>query len=240
MNQEESRTGQEYSRSDCRGQKLCGRWRTCERCARARQKLWADRAQILESKFGGLCLARCSPEENTERAMKALRDRIMRARLAPAGIWSIETGSLYAGLHLNIIAPEDSDLRASGMADYIEPIRTTARTVAAYITKRGGMPSAEQYSGRLAGSWGSFTQALFAGKTPEATRAQAALLDHTLRSPIEQAEREAGWFRVLGGYVKGEPEQKVRTREEYAEIARRNLSKLYASMASKCQNITTV
>lgn len=224
----------------CTGRRWCGNWKTCPRCAAARARLWADRAEALEQRAGRLDFARITPAENTAAAVREIRDRILRSKLAPAGIWSVEAGSLFAALHLHMLVPHDSALRESGLAQYIEPVRTCARVAAAYMVDRAGAPSAKQYSGRLVGQWGRFTETLMASRDPAHAAAQAAAVNGALLSDAEKAERAQGWYRVQGGYVKGEPERPERTKAEYAEIARRNLSKLYASMQANCRNITTV
>lgn len=147
---------------------------------------------------------------------------------------------MFAALHLHLLVPHESDLRASGFAQYVEPVRTCARVAAAYMVDPAGAPSANQYSGRLVGQWGKLSEVVLGSRDVGMASVQAGLVNMALMSPAERAERAAGWFRVPGGYVKGEPEKPEKTKEEYREIARRNLSKLYASMALKCQNITTV
>jgi hypothetical protein len=227
-------------RSDCRGERYCGKWRICERCARIRAARFADRAKYLEARHGRLLFLRTSPELNTESEMKKLRDRVMREKLAPAGVWTIETGELFAGLHLNILAPEAAIRRGSVGFEYAEPVRSSVRAAAAYICKRTGMPHPEQYSGRIMGEWGTITQMVMATKDRQAIACQAAMVNRALG--LEKAPEPAWiYFSNKSKQLTKEPAPYVpKTREEYAEIARRNLSNIYAIIASNSQKNTTV
>jgi len=228
------------NRSDCRGYHMCGNWRICERCAKFRAAKIADRAEYLEQKFGRLALARVSPEENSELAIRKLRDSIVRAKLAPAGIWTIETGELYAGLHLNCIFPASYQFEASKRFDYVELIKTSSRAAAAYIAKRKGMPQMQQYGGRLTGSWGTFMQKLMSSKDQAAAACQAAAVNMAL-GLTKPAESAWVYFSPQSKQLTREPAPYVeKTRDEYREIARKHLSNLYAIMPELCSNKTTV
>lgn len=224
------------TRSDCIGKTYCGKWRICERCARIRAARFADRAKYLEARHGRLMFLRASPAANSELEMKKLRDRIMREKLAPAGLWSIETGELFAGLHLNLLAPEAAIRRGSVGFDYAEPVRSSVRAAAAYMVKRSGMPAPEQYSGRLIGEWGTVSQMIMATKDKQAVCVQAAAVELALYPNLRP---ESAWV-----YFSPQSKQTTRnptppperTREEYAEIARRNLSNIYATIARSSRN----
>lgn len=173
-------------------------------------------------------LAVARPGENTAHAISKLRERLVRKKLAPAGIWTIETGSQFAGLHLNILAPASHLQAISQNTAYAEIVRTSSRAAAAYISKRTGMPSIQQYDGRLLGEWGTIAQHIMADTNTAAAAPQAALAELALMTETERLEKAQGWFRVPGGYVKGTPMPIERTKEEYAEIAKRHLPRLYA------------
>ena len=216
------------TRSDCTGQHLCGHWRTCERCARYRAAKIADRAQFLEARFGKLALARITPEINSEHEMKKLRDRLVRQKLAPAGIWTIETGEQFLKLHLNLLLPHEAAAANKGVFDYTEPVRSSARSVAAYIAKRKGMPLPHQYSGRLQGEWGSIAQHVMKSGQLFMAPIQAATMQVTLWHKWQH--RGVSHFTRTIEQVAAPVVLPVREKSllEYAEIARRNLSNIYA------------
>ena len=220
------------NRSDCRGAHYCGHHRTCERCARRRAALIADRAQYLEQRHGALALAVAKPEHNTAQAIKRLRDQLMRAKLAPAGIWTIETGERFAGLHLNMLVPQRDAAALMGRVEYIEDIRTSSRAAAAYICKRSGMPPPSQYDGRLHGEWGNVVQHIMASHDVSAAPAQAAAVNMALLTQ-EERDRLGYWnARSLAQQRANDGTTREKTRAEYAEIARRNLAAVYLACAS--------
>lgn len=218
------------TRSDCKLNPPCGHWRTCELCARIRQKKIADAAQALEAKQGRLCLSVARPPENTAGAIRSLRDQIVRSKLAPAGIWTIETGELFMGLHLNILAPArfSDALRRAG--HHVELVQSSARAAAAYISKRAGMPEEQQYRGRLYGKWGNISEVIMTSESLETAAPRAALSEWSLMSEQDKAYAQQGWHRCKGGYVKGEPAKPERTAEEYRAIAARHLPNLLAAV----------
>jgi hypothetical protein len=215
-------------RSDCRGAFFCGKWRICERCARIRAARFADRAQFLAARYGRLALARISPTENTESEMKKLRDRIVRQKLAPAGLWTIETGEQFLRLHLNLLLPDQYTQLCKGAFDYVEPVRSTPRAVAAYITDRRGMPSIQQYSGRLLGEWGSIAQHIMKSTDPQHAPVQAKLIEVTLWHKWHH--RGVTHFTQTTEMVE-QPDivpRREKSMLEYGEIARKHLSKLHS------------
>lgn len=220
----------QITRSDCLGKRPCGHWRICERCARIRSARIATRAEFMESRHGKLAIAVVKPPENTARALRTLRDKLLRRKLAPAGIWTIEAGELFGGLHLNLLFPSSHLALIEKQTSFAEDVRTTARAAAAYISKRSSMPLPEQWEGRLYGEWGSISQIIMRDTTPDTASAQAALLEYSLRSPEQKAallpaQREA-WEYALARH----PLPVERTREEYAQIARRNLATVYMTL----------
>jgi hypothetical protein len=215
---------------NCKGAYYCGNWRSCDRCAAMRAARVADRAEYLEQRQGKLALAVARPSSNTRSEIKHLRDKLIRAKLAPAGIWTIETGELYVGLHLNILLPAREMYKFEKHAEYTEIIRTSARAAAAYICKRTGMPTHEQYSGRLQGEWGSLVQHLMSSNNIEAAPSQAAALNMILnghRSIADYYKTDAEMALKAKAIWK---ENREKTRDEYAAIMRRNLPALYAAM----------
>jgi len=159
---------------NCDHGKRCGNIRTCEKCARARQKLYADRAEYMERQYGQLALTTIVPDDPTTANIKALRASMIRRKIAPSGIWTVETGELAGHLHLNIISPTPSTVQFTRAQSYSELITTTGRAAAAYITKRKGIPSPEQFTGKTAGTFGLLYEYLASNKV--APLVQAASL----------------------------------------------------------------
>lgn len=202
--------GQCTSRSRCRNA------RECDYCAAARQKQIGDIAEKLEQQYGELTLTVLKPAMNTPEAIKALHSSFMRRALAPAGIWTVETGEMFRKLHLNILSPKPLPAKWRGIESYSELVRATARDAAAYITKRKGMPEQQQYSGRLYGCWGQVGEILATQERHPVV--QAAALEVVLsgkREPMPEADK-----------VQERPRE--RSKAEYAEIMRRNLPVLRA------------
>lgn len=186
-------------RIDCEGNRRCGIIRRCERCARIRAAKVADRAERLETDHGRLAFMVLKPEQNTGQSIRQLRDRIVRAKIATTGIWTVETGGIFAGLHLNIIAPEQARDRVG--VSYSELIKTSTRAAASYICKREGMPDTGQYSGHLLGGWGSPVAHLMkAGHGVEIVQAaavQMALGDGRQVEQVQQAQGEAIDYKAI-------------------------------------------
>lgn len=196
----------------CSSRSRCGSARECEYCGRLRQAQIAGIAEKIEAQHGPLTITVLKPEENTAAAIRAVHASFMRRALAPAGLWTVETGELFGGLHLNIISPQVRAARWKKCQSYSELIKGTARDAAAYIAKRAGMPTPLQYQGRLYGSWGMIGAVLVREDMP----------------PIVQG---AALESVLSGVtIRGAlPEKKEReglTREQYRDIARRHLGNL--------------
>lgn len=220
------------TRSDCRGSHFCGFWRNCERCARIRAARFADRAEYLEHRHGKLALAVAKPLENTAAAIKALREKLLRAKLAPAGLWTIETGELFAGLHLNLVVPESAAFEFANRGAHIEAVRTTSRAAAAYICKRSGMPAPAQYDGRLIGEWGNVVQHIMSSEDLQAAPCQAAAMQLALgghRSITDYYKTDA---QIAEEAQQRHEATREKTRDEYAAIARRNLAAVYLACSN--------
>lgn len=252
------------AKKPCTAKSRCDRARECDYCARRRQQRIADKAEQLERQCGQLSMTVLVPEQNTEAAIRALHAKFMRNCLAPAGIWTVETGTQFKGLHLNIISPKPMPARWKNCETYSELLRTTARDAAAYIAKRSGMPMPEQYRGKLDGHFGfnKIGEILARPEMPVVVQAKAIEVAlsggesmHYTQEVIEyrtaEEERE-GWTE--GEPVKGRrvwysntdptkytwkhPRQEL-SKEERAEIMRRHLPNIYAAVG-KCKNLTVV
>lgn len=143
----------------CTPQVPCGLHRHCDHCARLRQHRIAE-----------LAASRCRSEQPTYAVITGLSPLsavvARRFRAGQGGIWTIEAGSKMGGLHANLILDADQPVTADeiaaqlGLANYAvwsQAIpRRDLRNVAAYISKRSGMPLRIDYDGRLYGSWGTW------------------------------------------------------------------------------------
>lgn len=204
----------------CSTRSRCRNARECDYCAAVRQQQIGDIAEKMEQQYGPLTLTVLKPQENTAKAIKALHASFMRRALAPAGIWTVETGEIFRRLHLNILSPKPLPARWRGVESYQELVSATARDAAAYIAKREGLPEVQQYQGRLFGSWGQV----------------GAILATQERFPVVQAAAlEVG----LSGGVVPQPEplgRPARSKEDYREIAERHLQTLRALTGRAVKN----
>lgn len=237
---------------DCTGHDHCGNAHTCGRCARERQRRIADKAEALERDHGQLTLTVLRPALNTQDEIRRLRGSFLRRALAPAGIWTVETGSQFAGLHLNIISPLPAPAKWRNCETYSELIQTTARDAAAYISKRSGMPPREQYEGRLYGCFGQISNIIVSQRVAPIVAAAAvemALSGGSLHesppppdlSKDNPTNNPDGWVCDEAHYDRARPyayypnapeksnppyKRKERSLEEYRAIMRRHLPNL--------------
>jgi len=216
--------------TNCKGRHYCGHWRKCDRCAAIRAARFADRAEYLEHRHGKLALAIAKPASNDAASIKHLHGKLLRQKLAPSGLWTIETGELFAGLHLNLLIPAENMHQATGSVEHIEIVRTTARAAAAYISKRKGMPTERQYSGRLLGEWGSCIQHLMRSDNLQAAPCQAAALAMALEGKRSIADYYKTDKQIAEKIAGQHLEKQEKTRDEYAAIMRRNLSAVYLAI----------
>lgn len=210
----------------CRPFRRCGNWRTCEICARVRQAHLAERGEALQNQFDTLFLSVLKPLDSTASAVQRIRAAILRRSFAPAGIWSVEQGKKLGRLHLNILAPAPVPDILRDCETWSQAVTTSGRAAAAYINKKSGFPDQATYSGNLTGSWTKipdFFSVRHMPPTVMAASAEAALSnkhpDEYLRAALASREREQA--------------AKDLTREQYADIARRNLPNLYATLRNR-------
>jgi len=198
-------------------------WRTCKYCAAVRQFKIADKAEILDNTFDQLYLSVIKPHDKTAAALQRIRAAILRRGFTSAGLWSIETGAKLGGLHLNIIAPAPVAPLLRGCETWAEVITTSGRAAAAYINKPSGFPERAEYGGNLTGSW-STIPGFFTGRqlpaTVQAASIEAALSKHQPEDYLRQALAAQAFNQA----------HRPATREEFREVARRNLPNLYAAL----------
>jgi hypothetical protein len=146
-------------------------------------------ADKLEKQHGPLSLTVLVPEKNTQDEIKRLRASFIRRAISPAGIWTVETGTHFAGLHLNILSPAPAPSKYRKCKTYSELIRTTSRDAAAYISKQSGMPALKQYAGNLFGGFGQFINFCVADDAPATVQAAALEVVISGRMYAEPAAR---------------------------------------------------
>lgn len=212
-----------HTTKNCTSKQRCGNWRICTHCAAIRQKKAADKAQALEQWAGPLFLSVITPEENTGTAIRRARAALLRKSIAKAGIWSIEIGEKHSRLHLNIITPQPKEIIIQHAAIHTERITTTARNVAAYITKQSAAPSTMQYDGRLLGTWGSAGEWLSAPQTTPVI--QAASVNDLLKTPDHRQPYHFSYCPEANPNYRPEL-----TKSEYKTIAESHLVELYETL----------
>lgn len=95
-----------------------------------------------------------TPDDTTPAGIEYARRWFARNYRPAAGVWSVESGEFKPGYHLNIIA-DKVDIRPGFKGHvYAEPIRSTVRAVAAYMTKAERAASRAQGFQRQTGDLG--------------------------------------------------------------------------------------
>lgn len=207
----------------CSPQTPCRQHRVCDYCAALRQRYIAE-----------LCQSRYRNGVLTFATVTRLHGENIRIaqRLKPGygGLWSVEAGTKMGGMHINLLFESQHELFAHDLAE-TSPIRDAEywaktvpaadiRNVAAYINKRTGMPYRMDYSGNLYGTWGTWRSARQVAQQQRiAPLLAAAGLEVELKSiglgEPEKTQSACGALSDTG--------QTTLTREQYREIALRNL-----------------
>lgn len=188
-----------------------------------RQQQAAHHADLLEHFFPHLWLSRLTPASNTGEALNKLKSSILREKLAPAGIWSIETGDELGKLHLNIISPRLRDSKIIPAGSYSEPINSRAAIVAAYITKRESIPQPQQYAGRCYGYFGQLLGAIKDQRT--APIVQAAIIQQQIISALPDIAAA-----LPTPYLDRQAELEAAARDRHKGIARKHLATFYGAL----------
>lgn len=192
----------------CAPRSRCRNWRVCPTCARIRQATVADLAEKLAANAGRLNLTVLHPTHPGAAAVAAIRAAWVRQARPTGAIWTVEQGAAPGALHLNILHPSHQRAEPTGAACYSEPVRSSPRVVAAYISKRAGAPDPEIYPGRCLGRSGPLWQWLATDTT--APIVQAATLQHI----IEPQNNRVPTVAASDGYR----ETAARWLPEFAEI----------------------
>lgn len=157
----------------CRPGRRCKDWRDCPDCARIRQAQIAEVAErgAAFSPRVTYAVARTYDPGSFGVDKEAFIARL--SKITEGGIWTVETGAISTGLHINIIAGTLDGLTAASLAkawpatsaaDFwaADIPRRDVRNVAAYVSKRDSFPHPDEYGGRLYGSWGAWKRPLAA------------------------------------------------------------------------------
>lgn len=214
----------------CRKTRRCGLFKTCEICAKIRQAHIATIAEKLDKSGNQLYFTVLKPNENTQKAIKALRASIIRRKLTAGGLWTVEKGEKFNQLHLNLISEKIDTSKINKATSWSEAISSSTRAAAAYICKQKGIPDENQYSGQLYGTFGSIFEIATSKSMPICIKAKA--IDMTLSTNSKSDQKSQ--------IVKDDEKQKQvreKTKQEYQEIAHRHLANLFEITNSlKSQN----
>lgn len=205
--------------STCTYKNRCKNWRVCEYCAKVRQKKIADLADALFDKSAPLYFSVLRPSRSTEREIKRIRASFIRYSLTEKGLWSVETGEKFAGLHLNVISQGGRMPHIRDCETYSELISTSARAVAAYITKSTGIPAEDFYTGRIFGTFGRLNESFSHRVMPACV--QAASIEALLNPDADQANAIIKTPPYCPGW-----EPVYKSKAEYYEIAKAHLPEL--------------
>lgn len=172
----------------CRVGFRCLDHRQCEACARIRQAQVADVAEVGAATTPGAAITYAVIRTYAPADIGPDREAFAKklARRTMGGIWTVETGAISTGLHLNLLAATDQPVTAAQIAKmwpvsspadvWAAPIaRPDVRRVAAYMSKKSGIPPEAEYSGRTYGSWGGWKKPL------------GSLIDDPQKAPIVAA-----------------------------------------------------
>lgn len=186
----------------------CGGKRTCDICARMYQAELGNKAEAIFPARTQLYLSRFTPPENSPQAIKALWAKLLRREIAKIGLLTVEAGEQYRKLHINILSTEPKPALIHKFDGYCEPINKPPRAVAAYISKRSGMPTRSEYPGRITSTFGHISTYMLDQKAGPII--QAATINDIAMTWMQRNEQA----------VKGK-----RT-ESYKEAAKRHLPAL--------------
>lgn len=206
----------------------CKQWKVCNHCAAIRQAqiaTIAEQGASLSRRVTFAVIRTAAPNDidrARERLLRSLKSRI------DGGIWTIETGAKTAGLHVNLIVGSDSPLEAANIARHWssdadimaqEIHHKDTRNVAAYISKRGGAPSPDEYNGRLYGSFGTWKRPLAVAATQTTSPVLAGL---ALETMLENAGIPEPPPVPERAYFQQAPINGTETKEQRAERIKRN------------------
>lgn len=179
--------------SPCAPRNRCRNWRSCPDCARIRQAQIATVAEkgAATSKSTTYAVIRTTAPAQINSHRQALQRKLSPLGIH-GGLWTIETGKISTGLHVNLVMGSDEPIVAQQIAQFW-PVdgevwcqqisQGDVRNVAAYSAKAEGFPEKDEYPGRLFGSWGSWKTPLQAcAGQDQYTTAKALAMEQQLAS----------------------------------------------------------
>lgn len=202
----------------CGPRARCRKYKTCATCARIRQAQFADRAEAAATQMQIPSYYVLVPDDKTPAGIEYARAWFSRTHRPQAGVWSIESGQFQAGFHLNVIAEWSETEKAFKGHIYREPIRSSVRAVAAYMTKAERAATTQDGFVRQTGNFGNPTdwlkKAVFDAPVVAAAAHQHDIDPHFLPpsapGPETAYQTARRWLDAL--YLENEKNPKVRKR----------------------------
>lgn len=202
----------------CAPRQRCRNHRACDACARIRQARIADEAERLLSGHLQLQLIVLRPRDHIGATLRKGIQQTIRNNGLRTGIWTIERGPKTGLIHGNILT-HAGEIKAHKLLEYhTEQVRTNARAVAAYISKREQAPGADHWTGRTFASFGHISHTLQNASMPAIIH--GAAVEHALSRAHNEPLPAVPALRASARHDLS-PQQ-------YQEIAMRHLPRLAA------------
>jgi hypothetical protein len=113
----------------------------------------ADKASQIFDPAEPIKYAVITPDDKTAGAIDRAKKALRRLTGNDRGMWSVEVGEKKGGLHINAVYQGETITRVTNCRVYDAGIVRNLRATIAYIHKKSGIPSREQYEGRTVGVW---------------------------------------------------------------------------------------
>jgi hypothetical protein len=201
----------------------CHNFRNCDRCARLRQ---AKIAELASSKHAGGAITYAVITGLSASSIPAAK----QLPCAYGGLFSVEIGAQFRGLHLNLILEAQSSLTADHIATTLSPLHCSIWSapittedlphVAAYINKREAIPNHREWPGRAYGTFGTW-------------RSAKSIIQTQRLSPIASAAMHEAELRAFA-LAPDTPAPDMKTPADFREIAARHLPALRHLMKDRC------
>lgn len=158
---------------NCTPKSRCKKFRTCEVCARIRQKRVADLAVSIFEAQPDIHAMRFTPYDQSHNGIIRLKTSICRGSAGKSHLWTIELGEMTKQLHLNYLSTEPLLKQIKNCESWQTQRLTDLRSYAAYIVKQSQIPPIEVYSGRQYGGFKSISKLLISSDMPPIVQALA-------------------------------------------------------------------
>jgi len=216
----------------CAPRQRCRQHRICDACAAIRQAQIADQAEALLRGHLQLQLIVIKPTDKLACTLKRAIQQTIRNNNLRAGIWTIERGQEAGTLHANILTYSQDVKKAKNTVIHTDNVRTNARVVAAYISKKSQAPREDEWHGRTFASFGHISKTLLSADMPAIIH--GAAVENALRKASNEPLPAVPALRTSAPHDL--------TKQEYAEIASRHLPRLaaYAKASETDQEIENV